>query len=66
METQKRKNTNTRESRSNWDKVNLASHHFKLKKDSELNNRIANYKKENPGKFSNLVKELLEKHFELN
>ena len=60
-----RKNTNTRESRTKWDKDNLSQHLFKVNKNSELDKKIRQYKKDHPGEFSSLIKKLLEEYFKI-
>jgi len=66
MEKEKPKTKTSSSVKNRYNKKTYREYRFTVRKDSVLYDVIEEYKQDHPQDFSNLIKELLTKHFELN
>jgi len=65
MEAEKTKTKTSTEVKNRYNKRTYREYRFTVRRDSKLHDVIEEYKQENPQGFSELIKELLVKHFEI-
>jgi hypothetical protein len=62
---EKRKTTTSSKVKNRYNAKTYNQYKFNVRKDDELNDKIKEYKQENPQGFQKLVVGLLKKHFDL-